>query len=128
MWWKADSITAYPYFVPIFVIVFFAVANAGFLLGRRLVTRGHVVWNRLLYLGIGTYALIWVFAQTHRTFRLGTYTQFERGQSPLFYQDCTFLGMLVFTLVVWSVGLAVFGVGLWLEGKHLDYLEPAKPS
>jgi hypothetical protein len=128
MWWKADSIDAYPYFVPIFVVVFFGAANAGFLLGRRLVIRGHLVLNRFVYLGTGLYALIWTFAQTHRTFRLGTYAQFERGQSPLFYQDCTFLRMLVFTLVVWAGGIAVFAIGLWLEGKHLDYLEPAKSS
>jgi hypothetical protein len=128
MWWTADSIAAYPYYVPIFMLVFFAAANTGFLLGKRLVTRGHLVWNRVVYLGIVVYAGIWIFAQTPRTFRLGNHTQFKQGTSPLFYQDCTFVAMLVFSLVVWVVGLAVFSLGLWREGKHLDYLEGSKPS
>ena len=33
MWWHEDSAAAYPYFVPILIVVFFAAANGGFLLG-----------------------------------------------------------------------------------------------
>ena len=40
MWWHADSAAAYPYFVPILMVVFFAAANGGFLLGSWLVRRG----------------------------------------------------------------------------------------
>ena len=126
MWWDADSVTAYPFFVPIFMVVFFGVANAGFLLGKSLVSKGRMVANRLVYLGIGAYALIWVFAQTHRTLRLGNHTQFEQGTAPLFYRDPTFLWMFIFTMLVWGGGLAVFFFSLRREGKHLDFLETAK--
>src|SRR5689334_12488461 len=68
MWWHADSVDAYPYFVPIFIVVFFAAANAGFLLGRFLISRGRVLANRFVYLATTAYSVIWVFAQTNRTF------------------------------------------------------------
>jgi hypothetical protein len=126
MWWDADSVDAYPYFVPIFMVVFFAAGNAGFLLGKSLVSGAHLIANRAVYLGIVAYALVWVFAQTRRTFRLGNHTQFEQGNSPLFYQDPTFLRMFIFTMVVWGVGLAIFFLSLWRAGKHLDFLEGAK--
>jgi hypothetical protein len=123
MWWNADSVTAYPYYVPIFMVIFFAAANAGFLLGKSLVRSGHILANRLVYLGLVVYALIWVFGQTDRTFHLGNHTQWEQGIRPFFYEDSTFLGMFIFTMIVWAAGLLIFSLSLWREGKHLDYLE-----
>lgn len=136
MWWQADSVESYPYFLPIFVLVFFGAANAGFLLGSWLVSTGQspgevrrrIMINRAVYLGIALYSLIWVFSQTDRTFRLGNHAQFEQGTAPLFYQDPTFLRMFILTMVVWVVGLAIFFLSLWQEGKHLDYLETAQTS
>jgi uncharacterized membrane protein len=120
MWWHADSVTAYPYFVPILVVVFFGVANLGFLLGKSLVAKNRLWTNRLVYLGVAIYALIWVFSQTSSTFRLGSYTQWKQGTSPYFYQDHTFLGMFIFSMVVWFVGLALFALNLWREGRSLE--------
>lgn len=120
MWWNADSVTAYPYFVPILVVVFFGVANLGFLLGKALVSKGQFWTNRIVYLGIAVYALIWVFGQTSRTFHLGNHTQWEQGIRPYFYQDHTFLWMFIFSMVVWLVGLAGFALSLWRGGKSLQ--------
>jgi uncharacterized membrane protein len=128
MWWDADSVSAYPYYLPIFIVVFFACANAGFLLGKALVAGGKLVANRLVYMGIGVYALAWVFGQTSRTFHLGNHSDWQQGIRPYFYQDRTFLGMFIFTMVVWLVGLAAFSFSLLQEGKHLDYVETAKTA
>lgn len=133
MWWSADSVDAYPYYIPIFMCIFFAAANSGFLLGKWLVSGGRddrenrrrILANRAVYLGVLLYSGVWIFAQTQRTFRLGNQTQFEQGTAPWFYQDPTFLRMLALTVVVWAAGLAIFYLSLWREGKHLDYLETA---
>jgi hypothetical protein len=120
MWWHADSAAAYPYFVPILMVVFFAAANGGFLLGAWLVRRGRPGVNRAIYLGILAYSAIWIFGQLNRTPRLGTYADFVAGRAPWFYTDSTFVFMLVFTIVVWVVGMLVFVLQLRAEGKHLD--------
>ena len=125
MWWHEDSVTAYPYYLPIFLVVFFAAANFGFLLGAALVRRGRLWTNRAVYLGILVYSGIWIFAQLGHTARLGTYREWMAHQAPWFYQDRTFLLMLIFTLVVWAVPLAVMALRLWNEGKHVDVIRQA---
>jgi hypothetical protein len=126
MWWHADSISAYPFYVPIFLVVFFAAANGGFLLGSRLVRAGRLTANRIVYLGILAYSAIWIFAQVNRTFKLGTYRDWVEGRAPWFYEDRTFLFMLVFTLVVFGGGLLAFFVSLRREGRHLDVRAAAR--
>lgn len=120
MWWKADTVAAYPYFVAIFIVIFFLAANGGFLLGNRLVKSGRVGTNRAVYLGILAYSGIWIFGQRERTFRLGTYTEWANGEAPWFYEDRTFLYVLIFTLVVWAIPLLIYFRALRREGKHLD--------
>jgi hypothetical protein len=115
MWWHADSAASYPYYVPMLMVVFFAAANGGFLLGNALVRQNRIAANRAVYLGILAYSGIWIFAQTGSTFKLGTYTQWKDGQAPWFYEDSTFVAMLVFTLVVWGAGLAYFALRLRKE-------------
>jgi hypothetical protein len=120
MWWHADSIMAYPFYMPVFLVVFFGAANLGFYLGSQLVRAGRELANRIVYLGIVAYSGVWVFAQTHNTFYLGTYSEWAAGQAPIFYQDRTFLTMFLISMVVWSIGLAVFGWILYREGRHVD--------
>jgi hypothetical protein len=120
MWWHADSVTAYPFYVPIFIVVFFAAANSGFLLGNRLVKQGRLATNRAVYIGILIYSAVWILAQTNSTFRLGTYADWKRGDAPWFYQDPTFLAMLIFTLLVWGVALAIFLVRLRKGGNQMS--------
>jgi hypothetical protein len=120
MWWYEDSVTAYPYYVPIFMIVFFLAANLGFLLGHWLVKKGLLWTNRIVYIIIFIYSGVWIFGQTDSTFRLGTYNQWVAGNAPWFYEDRTFLVMLIFTLIVWGLPLVGFVFKLQREGKHLD--------
>jgi len=51
---------------------------------------------------------------------LGTYREWQAGVAPWFYEDRTFLFMLILTLVVWGVAMLVFALQLRNEGKHLD--------
>lgn len=120
MWWHADSVTAYPYYVPIFLVVFFLAAEGGFILGNRLIRQGRLNANRAVYIGILVYSAVWIFGQTHTTFRLGTYAEWNAGKAPWFYEDATFLFMLILTLVVWGAGLVYFYSLLRREGMHLD--------
>jgi hypothetical protein len=120
MWWHEDSVTAYPYFVAIFIVIFFLAANAGFLLGCRLVKAGRLWTNRAVYLGIMAYSGIWIFAQFGRSARLGSYREWKEGRAPWFYEDQTFLTMLIFTLLVWAIPMVICVRRLRKEGKHLD--------
>ncbi len=120
MWWHADAVTAYPFFVPIFLVIFFAAVNAGFLLGHRLVTTGKLMANRAVYIALFLYSGVWIFSQTDSTFRLGTYAQWQAGRAPWFYEDSTFLAMLILTLLIWGIALALFLLCLIKEGKRLE--------
>lgn len=117
MWWHADAVTAYPFYLPIFIVVFFAAGNLGFLLGAKLVRGDKVLINRLVYIGLGIFSLIWIFGQTDSTLYLGSYSEWRAGSAPIFYEDGTFTFMLVFTLILWGVALIAFVIGLLREGK-----------
>ncbi|HZP02007.1 MAG TPA: hypothetical protein VFD30_17110 [Terriglobia bacterium] len=120
MWWTEDSVTAYPFFVPVFLVIFFLAGLGGFFVGKKLVTRGRLLANRIIYLGITLFSLIWVFGQTGRTFRAGTYSQWKAQQAPLFYQDHTFLAMFIISMVVWLAGVFGFYINLRREGARLS--------
>lgn len=120
MWWHADSVAAYPSYLTLFLLIFFGAANLGFQLGYRLVERGRLWTNRIIYLGILGYAAAWIFGQTDRTFRLGTYEQWQAGVAPWFYEDSRFVTMLVVSISIWTIGLVIFGHVLRRDGRHLD--------
>jgi hypothetical protein len=117
MWWHADNVRAYPFYLPLFVVVFFAAAIGGFLLGHKLVRAGRLWANRAVYLGILVYSVGWVFLQTGSTGKLGTYREWKDGNAPWIYEDSTFLFMLIFTAVVLIIGVAVFASKLIAEGR-----------
>ncbi len=119
MWWHEDSVMAYPFFIPIFMVIFFSAVNGGFLLGNRLVKQGQVKANRIVYLVILIYSGIWIFGQVGSTFRLGTFKQWQAGAAPWFYEDPTFLAMLIFSLLIWGIPLAIFVRKLVKEGSSL---------
>jgi len=120
MWWHADAVTAYPYYLPIFIVVFFIAANGGFLLGRKLVLAGRAGLNRGIYFGTVVYSGIWILAQWQRTLKLGSYRAWLAGAAPWFWEDRTFVFMLAFTLVVWSVPLPIYYRRLRAHGRHQD--------
>jgi hypothetical protein len=120
MWWYADGVSAYPFFVPVFLLVFFGAANAGFLVGHQLITSGKPLANRVIYIAIFLFSGAWIFGQTDSTFRLGTYAQWQAGHAPWFYEDWTFLTMLILTLLIWGIALILFLRHLIREGKGLE--------
>lgn len=120
MWWHADSVTAYPFFIPIFMVVFFAAASSGFIFGNWLVKNGYIAINRGVYIVTLIYTFFWIFTQTDSTFRLGTYSEWKAGEAPWFYQDRRFLFMLIFTLILWFAALLIYYFRLRREGKRLD--------
>lgn len=120
MWWYENTVTAYPFFIPIFMVGFFLAANGGFLLGNWFVEKGHLVVNRIVYILIFVYSAVWIFVQPGRTLRLGSYAEWKADNAPWFYQDPMFLLMLIVTLVIWGVALVVYIRKLRQEGMHLD--------
>jgi hypothetical protein len=118
MWWHADSVLAYPFFVPIFLVVFFAAANGGFLLGHRLITSGKLLANRVVYIAIFLFTAAWIFGQPD-TFRLGTYAQLKAGNAPYYYEDSTFMTVFIVSVLIWGIALAIFLKKLVKEGKSL---------
>ncbi len=117
MWWHADTVAAYPWFIPIFMVVFFAAVNLGFLLGNSLVTRGRLWTNRAVYLAIGVYSLIWILSQPGRTLKLGTYAEWKAGIAPWFYEDSYFFAVVAGTIILWAVVMAIYVVKLRKQGE-----------
>jgi len=120
LWWHRDSAADYAFFVPGFILIFFIAANAGFLLGTKLVRQGKLALNRGIYLGIIGLSAVWILAQTNSTFKLGTYAEWKAGVAPWFWKDSTFVAMLAFVMIVWCGGLAYFFITLRKQGKALS--------
>ncbi len=120
MWWTEDSVTDYPFFVPLFMIIFFISAFSGFKFGTLLVRLNRIWPNRFVYLGIGLFSGAWIFGQPGSTFKLGSYEQWKSGVAPWFYQDKTFLFMLIFTVFLWAAAMAVILIKLCREGRRLN--------
>ena len=120
MWWKQASVVSYPFFVPIFIVIFFLAAIFGFKSGTCLVRKGRVWTNRLVYLGIGLFSGIWIFAQPQSTFKLGSYEEWKNGTAPWFYEDKVFLFMFIFSILVWAMALALFLFKLCGESKRME--------
>jgi hypothetical protein len=106
--------------VPVFLLVFFATGNLGFLIGNWLVKSGRLEANRAIYRGVVIFSAIWILSQTGRALRVGTYSQWSRGQAAWFYQDHMFLFMLVFTLLLWGIGLFLLYRHLRNEGQRFE--------
>ena len=86
---------------------------------EALIAKGRLLANRIVYIWLTLYSLLWVFGQTSRTFRVGTYSQWKAQESVMFYQDHTFLGMFIFAMVVWLAGVFGFYFNLRREGMRL---------
>lgn len=127
MWWHEAGVTAYPLYIPIFVVVYWLAAMLGFLAGTKLVQAGRLWANRAVYIGILVFCAIWIFGQPGRSMRLGSYADWKAGTAPWFYEDLTFVIALAVTLVVWAAGLVYFGTLLRRRGTHLD-TTPAETS
>ncbi len=120
MWWHADSVTAYPFFIPVFVLIFWLAAGLGFLTGTHLARNGRIWTNRGIWMGIGLYCLLWIFVQPGRSMQLGTYSDWQAGAAPWFYENSTFLTMFIISMLVWLAGIVYFAALLRGHGRHLD--------
>jgi len=89
LWWTASDVTAYPWFIPIAILLLLACGNAGFLLGVRLETSGRVTANRVFYVAIFTCAMAWMIGLYPRTLKLGSYHTWTT--SPWVYEDPVFV-------------------------------------
>jgi hypothetical protein len=102
LWWTASDVTAYPWFIPIVIILLFACGNAGFLLGARLVRTGHIVANRVLCIAIFGFGIAWMIGFYPRTLKLGSYHTWTT--SLWVHEDPVFVRALVITMSAW-IGL-----------------------
>jgi hypothetical protein len=107
MWWHADSVAAYPWFIPIFWLLITACTVGGFAAGARLVRAGRADANRALFSSMFVLAFLWIAVQPGRTLRLGTYAQWLAGDTPWMWQDASFIGFVIVITVAWAIGLAV---------------------
>jgi len=108
MWWQADSVDAYPLFLPVFLIVLAAALNGGFLTGRWLLQRRLVAANRAVYVSLIVWAVGWVSIMREHTFRLGTYREFHAGQAMSIADDRRFVIMFTVTILLWVGALLWF--------------------
>ncbi len=110
MWWHADSVTAYPWFVPTLLVCIFACANAGFLVGYRLIRGGHIWANRVIYgvaLLLNLFWLVWYYPST---MRLGTYSNWR--SAAWIYEDTEFLRAFLFNITLFLGAFLAFIVHL----------------
>lgn len=123
MWWYKDSITDYPFFLPIFLLTFFFAANSGFCISVFLIRKNKLSWVRIMYVCIFMYTFLWIFGLWTRTSYLGSYNEWVQGTARRVWDTSggeNFIYVLFFTLVVWFIPLVFFILNLRSEGKHLD--------
>ena len=115
MWWHRPTLADYPFFVPVFMTIFFGANVAGFVLGAHLVRRGRLGLNRAIMLAVAVFATGWIFARPHRTLVLGSYEEWAAGAAPPIASDPG----LVSLLVVYGVGFTLLLVGFyrWLRRR-----------
>lgn len=127
MWWHKGSITDYPLFLPIFLIVFFFAANSGFWFSAILIRKGKHALVRKIYVSIFIFSFAWAFGFWNRTTYLGSFDEWARGTAKRIWNTSggePFLLVLFFALVTWFISLVLFIKGIRLEGKRLDIKEP----
>jgi hypothetical protein len=107
MWWTADSITAYPWLLPVFLAAYFLANVGGFHLGVRLVRQGRTraVW--LLFAGGFAFFGAWMALQPYRTLSLGTYAEWEAGAARWVWTEPRFLALLGGAMIVFFAALHV---------------------
>jgi hypothetical protein len=105
MWWHLDSIHDYPFFLPVFLVVFFLMNLAGYGLGTRWVGRGRIVLNRAVAGAMVLFSLVWVFGQSHRTLVLGTYREWAAGAARPLSSDPYLLPLLGVSALLFTAGV-----------------------
>ena len=107
MWWTGDSITDYPWLLPVFLVAYFVANIAGFHVGARLVTNGRSRGPWLLFAGGFVFFGCWMAFQPYRTLTLGTYAEWEARAARWIWTDLGFVGLLMGAMVVFFVALHI---------------------
>src|SRR5215213_8612361 len=107
MWWKGDSITAYPWLLPAFLSAYAIACIAGFHVGARLVQQGRrkAVW--MLFIGGFAFFGAWMAFQPYRTLTLGSYADWEARTAPWIWTDVGFVSLLTGAMVVFFIALRI---------------------
>jgi hypothetical protein len=115
MWWTAPDISAYPWFIPIVILLLFAGGNTGFLLGARLEMTGRVAANRVVFMAILAAGIAWMIGFYPRTLKLGSYHTWTT--SPWVYEDPAFVRALAISMFI-VIGLYIaFVIHLLRRGR-----------
>jgi len=108
MWWHADSVSAYPWLTPAFIVLLVLCTIVGFRIGAALVQAGRARANRWFFSAMFGLSFLWFAAQPRRTLTLGTYREWLAGQTRWMWQDGSFITFVAVVVVVWSLGLTYF--------------------
>ena len=123
MWWTGESITDYPWLLPVFLVAYFVANIGGFHVGARCVRQGRTRLPWLLFAGGFAFFGAWMAFQPYRTLTLGTYSEWEAGTAPWIWTNLGFVALLTGAMVVFFVALSVVYRRLAREAAAL--IEPA---
>lgn len=101
LWWTASDVSAYPWLIPITLMLTFASGNAGFLLGARLETAGRWLANRVFYIALFAGGIGWMIGFYPRTLKLGSHDTWTAA--PWVYTDPAFVRGWVIAMSTWFV-------------------------
>lgn len=128
MWWKGESITDYPWLLPLFLAAYFVACLGGFHLGSVLVTRGQrkVVW--MLFAGGFAFFAAWMAFQPYRTLTLGTYDEWQAETARWIWTSPSFVGLLGGAMVVFFIALRIVYKKLQSEAATATSSYPRTPA
>ena len=118
MWWTGDSITEYPWLLPVFLAAYFLACIGGFHVGARLVQQGRrkVVW--MLFAGGFAFFGAWMAFQPYRTLTFGSYSDWRAQTAPWIWTDVGFVSLLTGAMVVFFVALRIVYKALQREASQ----------
>lgn len=114
LWWS-NPVSAYPWFIPVALLLIFAFGNAGYLLGSGWVHAGRDAANRTFYLGILGACVVWMVGFYPRTMKLGLPGQWQ--SAPWCHDDPAFMAAWAFTTAVWFGSFGFLLVRLARRGR-----------
>lgn len=125
MWWTGESITEYPWLLPVFLVAYFVANVGGFHVGATLVRQGRTRVPWLLFAGGFAFFGAWMAFQPYRTLTLGTYAEWQSHAAPWIWSNPGFVALLMGAMVVFFVALYFVYRALDREAAALTGSRPA---
>jgi hypothetical protein len=100
MWWHGDSVTDYPWLLPLFIVSYFIASIAGYHTGVTLVRRGNARGARMIFVVAFVFFFGWMAVQPGRALVLGTYGEWKAGTARSIATDPDFIALLGGSLVL----------------------------